>query len=167
MQLHTAQNPFSLSPRSASKPLASSGQEKQNRGCSGAGWSTSSSVACIPRTKVRCLSTCWVATVSREGSGWEVDAIGAPWSSVHALQDGHAAVITGAALQRRLLLHAPRYRVESERFVRTFPVLVSATQDVNLPSAHRQATALLESRGKSQKLRSKRPALGNGAEQGG
>lgn len=75
-----------------------------------------------------------------------MDAVGAPWSSVHALQDGHTAVITGAALQRRLLLHSPRHRVESEGFVRAFPVLISATQDVNLPSTHRQATALLESR---------------------
>lgn len=97
----------------------------------------------------------WVATVPRESSGWEVDAVGAPWSSVHALQDGHAAMITGAALQRRLLFHVPRHRVESERFVRAFPVLVSATQDVDLPSTHRQATALLESRRKPLELRSK------------
>lgn len=123
-------------------------------------------MACValPSTKVRYLSPGWVATVSRGGSGWEVDAAGAPWSSVHALQDGHAAVITGTALQRRLLLHAPRRRVESERFVRAFPILVSATQDVNLPSTHRQATALLESRRKTQELRSEPLVLGNGAE---
>lgn len=89
-----------------------------------------------------------VATVSRGGSGWEKDTAKAPRSSVHALQDGHAAVITGATLQWWLLLHAACCGVESERFVCAFPILVSAAQDVNLPSTHRQATALLESRRK-------------------
>lgn len=100
-----------------------------------------------------------VATVSRGGSGWEKDAAKTPRSSVHALQDGHAAMITGAALQRWLLLHAARCGVKSECFVRAFPVLISAAQDVNLPSAHRQATALLESRRKAQELRNSPPAL--------
>lgn len=89
-----------------------------------------------------------VATVSRGGSGWEKDAAKAPRSSIHALQDGHAAVITGATLQRWLLLHAARCGVKSERFVCAFPILVSTAQDVNLPSTHCQATALLESRRK-------------------
>lgn len=100
-----------------------------------------------------------------KGGLW--DAAGAPRSSVRALQDGHAAVVAGAALQRRLLLHVPRRRVESERSVRAFPVLVSATQDVDLPSAHRQATGLLEGRRKALEMRSKPPALVVGVEQWG
>lgn len=145
---HTAHHPFILSPRSATKSLASPGLEKKKTVLRAWLEHIFSSLYCPSPQRAGLSVHTLVATVSRGGSGWEKDAAKAPRSSIHALQDGHAAVITGATLQRWLLLHAARCGVKSERFVCAFPILVSTAQDVNLPSTHCQATALLESRRK-------------------
>lgn len=52
-------------------------------------------------------------------------------------------MVTGAALQRGLLLHLPRGWVKGEGLVGALPVFIPASQDVDLATANRHTTALL------------------------